>query len=136
VSGFLSIIPTLVAALIGGGGVVAIVNAVARRRLTHVEAATQLNDQAIEWAKHLEASAAEARNSAVQAWAQASASARDAADARREATDARREATEARMEAAEIGRELRTLRSVITDPAALQEPAATIARLRAMVGMD
>lgn len=129
VSGAFSFLPTLVAALIGGGGVVAIVNAVARRRLTQVEAATQLNDQAIEWAKHLEQSAADARNSAMQAWTQAAASARDASDARREASDARREA-------AEIGRELRALRSVITDPAALNEPAATIAKLRAMVGAD
>lgn len=120
---------TAIGALLAGGGGATIINAFARRKVVHVDAATALNDQALQFVKSVEQSAQEARRSAGEAWAQADL-------ARREASEARREAGDARREAAEIGRELRALRTVILDPLALSEPGFTIERLRTMVGRE
>lgn len=94
------IIAALLAA-IGGAGVV---QAIARRRTTRVEAVNALNATTLDWAEQLKADAADARSSAREARA-------EAAEARREATEVRKEIAEYRREAAEATRLLRRVRN-------------------------
>lgn len=108
-----TVIASLVAAVLGGGGSVAIVTALARRQVTRVEAASVLNESTLKWASNLMADADEAR--------------RDAGEARREATEARREATDARRAAEDAAREARVLKT------AIMSPYASLEGLRAMI---
>lgn len=120
-------LPVLVASVVGAaissGGLVAIVNAVARRRKVKVDAADRLSDSTLKWVDEFQTEAREAR--------------KEAAEARKEATEARREATEAhnqmraiRTEAELLAGQLQALRKAILDP------NATIERLRAIIGPD
>ena len=103
---WLTLAVSVVAAVLGGGGMAAIVTALARRKVTRVEAADLLNESALEFASTLKA---------------------DAADARRELGEMRREMGEVRHEAEALAYELRRLRLAILDP------FATLDQLRAMV---
>jgi hypothetical protein len=109
-----TVVASLIAAIFGAGGSVAIVTSLARRRVTRVEAADKLNDSTLEWAIELKADAAGLRA--------------EVAEARRENADLRREIWVIRQEAEALGRDLRRLRIAIMDP------YATLDRLRAMVG--
>lgn len=111
---WVTLISAVLASGLTGGGVVALVNALARRRVTKVDAADRLNESTLEWAAAVKADAADAR--------------RDASEARREAADARREMGMVRQEAEALAKELRQLRLAILDP------FATLEQLRAMVG--
>lgn len=99
---WLTVLPTVIAAALGGGGLVAIVNALARRKVTKIEAADRLNDSTLEWADKLQAHATNAL--------------KEAADAHREASAAREEMAAVRQEARALAWELRRLRQAILDP--------------------
>lgn len=58
-----SLVDLAIAAL-GGGGIVATINAVKNRRKVRVDAADQLNDSTLEWAKELQAESTKAKNEA------------------------------------------------------------------------
>lgn len=111
---WVTVVVSLVAALLGTGGGAAIVTALARRKVTNVEAAERLNESTLEFATALKADAADAR--------------RETADARREMSEMRREMTNVRHEAELLAEDLRRLRLAILDP------FATLDSLRAMVG--
>lgn len=101
-----TVVASLIAAVLGGGGSVAIINAFARRNVTKVEAADRLNESTLEWAERLKA---------------------DAMSAREEAAGARLEMAAVRREAEALAWDLRRLRLAILDP------YATLERLRLMV---
>ena len=134
---WLTVIASLVAAILGTGGTATIIQAVARRRPTKVEAVDRLNETTLEWAEQLKADAREARADAREARQEATESRRAALDAQREATESRRAALDAQREAVESGRrvallaeELRVLHTAIYDP------AATVERLRQTVSAN
>ena len=112
--------PTLVAAvlsaLLGGGAVVAVINAVANRRKVRVEVADRLSDSSLKWVQEFQEEAQRARL--------------EASEARREVAEVRRELGDVRREAEALARDLRNLRG------AIMSPTATLERLRAMVGGD
>lgn len=105
-----------VAAALGGGGLVAIVNAFAKRRQVKVDAADRLSDGALKWVDEFQADAREARH--------------EAAEARREATEAHAQMRAVRAEAQWLAGQLKALRRAIIDP------NATIERLRMLVIED
>jgi hypothetical protein len=109
-------IATVVGAGLGGGGLVAIVNAVARRRTTKVDAADRLSDGALKWVNEFQENANEARF--------------EAAAARREATEAHAQMRAVRAEAEWLAGQLQALRR------AIMAPDATLDRLRVLVGPD
>lgn len=111
-----TMIATVVGAGLGGGGLVAIVNAVARRRPVKVDAADRLSDGALKWVDEFQADAREARS--------------EAAHARREATEAHAQMRAVRAEAEWLAGQLQALRR------AIMAPDATLDRLRALVGPD
>jgi len=92
---WLTVVASVLAALLTGAGGAAMVNALARRTVTKVEAVNRLNESTLEWAEQLKADAAGARVEAAEAR-------REAAEARREATDARREMRAIKLEAEEL----------------------------------
>lgn len=106
-------VATAVGGLVGGGGLVAMVNAFAKRRTVKVDAADKLSDGALRWVDEFQTEAREARN--------------EAASARREAAEAHAQMREIRAEAELLARELRHLRMAILDP------NATVGRLRLLV---
>lgn len=106
-------VATVVGAALGGGGLVAVVNAFARRRTVRTDAADRLSDSALRWVEQFQEEAAEAR--------------REAAECRRESAEARREMAAVRLEAKELAADLHRLRAAILDP------RITIERLRALV---
>lgn len=122
---------TTVATVIGGGlaggGLVAIVNAFATRRVVRVDAADRLSDAAVEWAAELKKDAADARM--------------EAAEARRESAEARRETTEARREAVDIRAQLHAVKTELEQvfatmrrwQAAVWSPHASLEGLRVLV---
>jgi hypothetical protein len=108
-----TVIASVVAALLGGGGIAAIISAVSRQKVTKVEAADRLNESTLEWAAAVKADAADAR--------------RETADARREMAEMRLEMATVRREAEALAQELRQLRLAILDP------FATLDSLRMLV---
>lgn len=109
-----TVIASVIAALLGGGGMAAVISALAGRKVAKVEAADRLNESTLEWASAVKADAADAR--------------RETADARREMAEMRLEMATVRREAEALAQELRKLRLAILDP------FATLEQLRAMVG--
>jgi septal ring factor EnvC (AmiA/AmiB activator) len=114
-------VASVAAALLTGGGFVAIVNAVSRRRLVRVEVADRLNEATLEWAEAMRAENAEIRRDNTE-------TRQELAEARREAAEVRREMTVVRHEAEALAHDLRRIREAILDP------DATLERLRALVG--
>jgi hypothetical protein len=110
---WLMVISTVLASVLGGGGVAAIITAFSRRRVSKVEAADRLNESTLEWAAAVKADAADAR--------------RETADARREMAEMRLEMSTVRREAEALAQDLRRLRLAILDP------FATLDQLRSMV---
>lgn len=111
---WLTVLAWLAASILGGGGTVALINALAKRPVIRVDAADKLNDSTLEWAIELKSDAASLRA--------------EVAEARRENADLRREMGVVRHEAEELGRDLLRLRTAIWDP------YTSLERLRAMVG--
>lgn len=109
-------VATALGGVLGGGGSVAIVNALASRRGRKVDAADRLSDGALKWVDEFQADAREARS--------------EAAAARHEATEAHAQMRAIRAEAEWLAGQLQQLRRAILDP------GATLERLRAMVGPD
>lgn len=107
---------TVLAGVLGGGGMVAIVNAFAKRRQVKVDAADRLSDGALKWVDEFQADAREARS--------------EAAAARREATEAHAQMRAVRAEAQWLAGQLQALRRAIVDP------NATLDRLRMLVAED
>lgn len=108
-----TVIASVVAALLGGGGIAAVITAMGGRKVAKVEAADRLNESTLEWAAAVKADAADAR--------------RETADARREMAEMRLEMASVRHEAEALAKDLRHLRLAILDP------FATLEQLRAMV---
>lgn len=115
-SNWTTTLASLLGAGLGGGGLVAVVNAFARRKVVRVDAADRLSDSALRWVEQFQEEAAEAR--------------REAAACRQESIEARREMHLVREEAKELAADLHRLRRAILDP------NASLERLRAMVGPD
>jgi hypothetical protein len=109
-----------VATGIGGGGVVAFVQAFAGRRVAKADAAERLTGSALEIAEELKKDAKDAR-------AEAAGARSEAAGARREATEAHNQMRQIRVEAEDLAGRLRML------VAAIWSPTASIDGLRALV---
>jgi len=116
VSGWLQAVVTVCSLLFGGGGLAVLVNAVTGRRTRKAEVADRLSDSSLKWVQEFQEETQRARL--------------EAAEARREVGEVRRELGEVRREAEALARDLRNLRG------AIMSPAATLERLRAMVGGD
>jgi chromosome segregation ATPase len=116
-------VATVLGALITGGGLVAVVNALARRRTVKVDAAARLSDETLKWVNEFQEKAKEAEINAKEART-------EAAGARREATEAHAQMRAIRAEAEWLAGQLQQLRRAILDP------GASLERLRAMVGPD
>jgi hypothetical protein len=112
---------SIAAGILSGGGFVAIVNAITRRRLLKVEVADRLNEATLEWAEAMRAENAEIRRDNTE-------TRQELAEARREAAEVRREMTVVRHEAEALADDLRRIRLAVLDP------DATLERLRALVG--
>jgi hypothetical protein len=115
-TGIVTTVSTILAGVLGGGGLVAVVNAVAKRSAVKVDAAARLSDETLKWVNEFQDSAKEARSEAFAA--------------RQEATEAHAEMRLVRTEVAWLAGQLQQLRRAILDP------GATLERLRAMVGPD
>ena len=111
-SGATSTLIQLVGVAISSGGIVAIINAVMRRRPIKVDAADRLNETTLEWAEALKADAEAAR--------------KDARMAREEAGEAYRQLRHCRLEAEELAHRLRVLRLQILSPNTTREQLAAI----------
>jgi uncharacterized coiled-coil DUF342 family protein len=109
-------VATAIGSLLAGGGLVAIINAFAKRRTVRADAAARLSDETLKWVNEFQDNAKEARA--------------EAALARQEATEAHAQMRAVRSEAEWLAGQLQQLRRAILDP------QATIERLRAMVGPD
>lgn len=111
------------AAIIGGGGVVALINALARRRLTRADAESRLSDSTLKWVEQFQREAAGARQ-------EASDMRREAADARREASEARAEWRQMRMqmqhEMQDLADRIRRIREAVWSPTATLESVRTV----------
>jgi hypothetical protein len=116
----MTVVTSVGAAMFGGGGIAAIVGAIARRRTIRADAAETLTDSALELVAALKADAAAAR-------VDARAAAKDAASARREAAETHRQMVQVRQEAQLLAGRLRQL------VRAIHQPDQTIERLRTLV---
>ncbi len=103
---WLTVIASVLASVLGSGGVATVITALSRRRVVKVEAADRLNESTLEWAEGLK---------------------QDAVAARTELAAVRREMISVRKEAEALALDLRRLRLAIL------EPDATLDRLRLMV---
>lgn len=134
---WLTVVASLIAAILGTGGTAAIIQAVARRRPTKVEAVDRLNESTLEWAEQLKADARDARADAREARQEAADSRRAALDAQREATESRRAALEAQRDAAESSRRVAELAEEVRAlHAAIYDPNASIERLRQAISAN
>lgn len=113
-SGWLQALVTVCSLLFGGGGLAVLVNAITGRRGRKAEVADRLSDSSLKWVQEFQEETARARL--------------EASEARREVAEVRRELGDVRREAEALARDLRNLRG------AIMSPAATLERLRAMVG--
>lgn len=108
---WLTTVITAISALLGGGAVVAIVNALAGRKPRNAEVADRLSESTLRWVEQFQEETASAR--------------REAADARREVADMRRQIAQMRDEAEQLGRELRSIRALILSPSVTLEQLRT-----------
>lgn len=114
--GWLTVLVTAASALLGGGGLVALINAATGRKGRKAEVADRLSDSSLKWVQEFQEEASRARL--------------EASEARREVAEVRRELGDVRREAEALARDLRNLRG------AIMAPSATLERLRAVVGGD
>lgn len=119
--GWLTALVTTASALLGGGGLAVLVNAVTGRKGRRAEVADRLSDSSLKWVQEFQEETQRARNEAAEAR-------RETSEARREMADLRREVAAVRTEAEGLARDLRNVRG------AIMAPSATLERLRAMVG--
>lgn len=131
---WLTLITQTVVALLGAAGLREIVVAVARRKVTKVDAADKLTESAIELINTANSNALDARKEAQavriefsDARREVSRLSTEAAEARREASDARRMMAQATQDAERV---VRYLQSVVT---LIHTPTMTLERLRALV---
>lgn len=117
----LTLITAIASALVSGGGLVAIVNALASRRKVKTDAAARLSDEALKWVGEFQEEAKAARS--------------EAAALRRETTRTREEAQEARVQVAVVtgqaealGRQVQALRAAILDPQVTREQLHSMVR--------
>lgn len=113
---WLQALVAIASVLFGGGGLVAILNALTGRRGRRADVLERLSDSQLKWVEQFQEEAHAARL--------------EAAEARREVAEVRREMGELRREAEGLARDLRNLRGAIL------APDMTLARLRALVGGD
>lgn len=118
----------VIGALMGGGGLVAVVRALLRRRPARVAAHVQLNQATLEWAAKLEASADRAWRRAEEAEAKAETANERAEEADRRADDAEQKARRVQIQIDELARYLEMVLRLIHDP------GMTMDRLRETVG--
>jgi predicted nucleic acid-binding Zn-ribbon protein len=115
-TGWLLAVVTVISAVLGGGAVVALINAIANRRKNRVEVTDRLSDSALKWVQEFQEETQRARL--------------EASEARREVAEVRRELADVRHQAEALAQDMRNLRGAILSP------NATLDRLRAMVGGD
>lgn len=118
----------VVGTLMGGGGVVAVIRAISRRRPNRVAAHVQLNAATLEWAKKLEASADRAWSRAEEAEQKAEVANERAEEADQRADKAEQTARRVQTQVDELSRYLSLVLRLINDP------GMTIERLRESVG--
>lgn len=118
---------SLVSTAMGGGGLVAIVNALRKRRVDRADVTTKLADAWTRTVDQLQEQLSEAKQEVAETRREAAEARREAAEARREANGARQESERARREGTELADELARLRHLIHDP------YMDLGRLRAMV---
>ena len=108
-----TVLVSVISAVLGSGALAVFINAVAGKRPRQAEVTERLSDSSLRWVEQFQEETAAAR--------------REATDARREVTEMRRELAALRDDAEKLGRELRSIRSLILSP------AATLEQLRAAV---
>jgi transposase-like protein len=113
VNAWTTILVSIGSALLGGGALAVFINAVAGKRPRRAEVTERLSESTLKWVEQFQEETAAAR--------------REATDARREVAEMRRELAALRDDAEKLGRELRSIRSLILSP------AATLEHLRAAV---
>lgn len=117
-----------VGALMGAGGIAAVVRAFMRRRPNRVAAHVQLNKATLEWASKLEASAD-------RAWKRADEAEKKAETANDRAEEADRRADAAEQTARRVQAQVRELAEYLSTVLRLiHDPGMTIERLRETVG--
>lgn len=120
---WLTVAMALGSALLGGGALAVLINAVAGRNPRRAEVAEKLSDSTLKWVEQFQEEAADARREAAD-------TRREVADARREIAEVRREMMVVRTEAEALAAQLRSLR------ASILSPATTMDQLRAIVTPD
>jgi uncharacterized protein (DUF3084 family) len=136
---WLTVVASLVATVFGVGGGATVINALARRNVTKVEAAARLSDSAMEIVDQVRADTradvAAARDEAREARAEAGEARRAAAKAREEAALARDEAAEAHRQVRAITREVAELAGFLAQLMRwIQSPDMSIEQLRVLAG--
>jgi chromosome segregation ATPase len=111
---------TIVAGLLGGGGVVAVVNAIAGRRVSRADAAGRLSEGALRWVDEFQRSASGAESAAAAARAEAAAARSEIADLHGQLIEvrdqARRIANDLREEARRLANDLYQIHRAARDP--------------------
>lgn len=122
-TGVVTTVVGVLSGIFGGSGLVAVVQAIAKRNTVKVDAAARLSDATLIWVNEFQEKAKEAELNAKEARTEAAA-------ARQEATEAHVQMRAVRTEVVWLAGQLQQLRRAILDP------GATMDRLRAMVGPD
>lgn len=129
-STWLTVLVTLASLAGTGGGLAVLVGAFTGRRTRGAEVADRLSDSSLKWVQEFQEESLRARAEAQEAR-------REAQEARRETSEARREMAELRREMATVMREAEAMAAAMRNlHGAIMHPAATLDRLRAMVGGD
>lgn len=110
----LTLITAIVSALVSGGGLVAVVNALASRRKVRTDAAARLSDEALRWVGEFQEEAKAART-------EAAALRKETAKTREEAQEARAQVAAVTVQAEALGRQVQALRAAILDPQVTRE---------------
>ena len=117
---WVTVLVSVGSALLGGGALAVLINAVAGKNPRRAEVADRLSDSTLKWVEQFQEEAADARREAAD-------TRREVADARREIAEVRREMAAVRGEAEQLAAQLRSLR------ASILAPASTIDQLRDLV---
>lgn len=115
----LTLITAVASALVSGGGLVAIVNALASRKKVRTDAAARLSDEALKWVGEFQEEARAART-------EAAALRRETSRTREEAQEARVQVAAVTAEAEALGRQVHALRAAILDPQVTRQQLHTM----------
>lgn len=123
-----TIVTATVSAVLGGGGLAAIVNAFASKRKDRADAATQLSDEALKWVGEFQEEAQSARREAAELRKETIRTRQEAEETRAEVKEARARLAAVTAQAEALAREVAALRAAILDPQVTRERLRTMVR--------